>query len=104
MPRFCVAHGCTNRSNKVHCRENNVSFHKFPLNDPIRMKLWLLELKRVNFKPNKHSVLCSEHFNDEDFDTSHPKRRRTLKAGAVPSKFSFTKLSGKRKMTSLQLK
>ena len=103
MPRHCAAYGCTNRSDKDQCKENNISFHVFPLSDPCRLKQWLVQVKRDGFQPSKHSVLCSEHFNDEDFEVFAPSnKRRNIKADAVPSKFCFKKSAVKRKKTSYQ--
>lgn len=103
MPRFCVAYGCTNRSDKADCQQKNISFHRFPLTDSNRLRQWLIMLKRENFEPNKHTLLCSEHFNLEDFENIAPaNKRRSLKPDAVPSKFCFWKSGVKRKRTSYQ--
>lgn len=104
MPRFCVAYGCTNRSDKADCVQKNLSFHRFPLKDSNRLKQWLVNLQRDNFEPNKHAVLCSEHFNNEDFEIITPSnKRRVLKPDTVPNRFSFSKPpKSKRKRTSYQ--
>lgn len=105
MPRFCVAYGCTNRSDKADCVQKNISFHRFPLKDSNRLKQWLVNLQRDNFEPNKHAVLCSEHFNDEDFENITPRnKRRILKPGTVPNKFCFSNSAVKRKRTSYQFR
>lgn len=104
MPRYCVAYGCTNRSDKAECQQKNISFHRFPLKDSNRLRQWLINLQRDNFEPSEHSVLCSEHFNAEDFEYYTPSnKRRVLKPDTVPNKFSFSKPS-RRERTSYRLK
>ena len=105
MTRFCAAFDCSNSSDKTECKEKNISFHRFPLKDSNRLKLWLIKLKRENFEPTEHSALCSEHFNDEDFENIAPSnKKRVLKPDTVPSKFSFSKLAVKRKRTWHQIR
>ncbi|XP_071948716.1 peroxynitrite isomerase THAP4-like [Antedon mediterranea] len=90
MPR-CVAANCSNN------HFDSVSFHKFPKDAEIR-KLWTAAVSRtrLNFTPSDYSVLCSSHFTEEDFVVRFSlsvelgvsgKHSRTLKKGAVPSKF-----------------
>ena len=92
----CSAPGCTNHSNSA---PKGVSFHTFPLADPVRMGKWLSMMRRDNFVPKSGSRLCSEHFTDDCFERSlkselsvevgykrAPKRR--LLPDAVPTIFS----------------
>lgn len=89
MPDFCAAFGCTNSSDKPSCKERKISFHRFPLKDISRLKVWILKLRRQNYSPTSASVLCSVHFNEEDFEYQPFTNRRGLKKTAVPSKFSY---------------
>lgn len=103
MPQFCAAFGCTNNSSKSDCKAKNISFHRFPLKDPVRLKDWLTAVKRANFVPSIYSVLCSEHFNKEDFEVSYHENRRYLRIDTVPSKFNYySKASMKKKSKQLR--
>ncbi|GBN46738.1 THAP domain-containing protein 1 [Araneus ventricosus] len=90
MPNFCSAYGCSNRGQKANCKEKGISFHHFPLNDKDRLKQWLVNIRRKNFKPTTYHRLCSEHFTNEDFEYQLFTNRRGLKNTAVPTKFCFT--------------
>ncbi|CAL1266697.1 unnamed protein product [Larinioides sclopetarius] len=90
MPNFCSAYGCTNSSNKQSCREKGISFHNFPLNDKDRLKIWLLKIRRKNYRPSFTDRLCSEHFTNADFEYQPFTNRRRLNKTAVPTKFCFT--------------
>lgn len=51
-------------------------------------KLWEKALKRENFTATKHSKLCSNHFDQDCFDTA--KFGGTwLKKNALPTNFNF---------------
>ena len=90
MP-YCCANGCSN-SNWRENKKEGITFHKFPRD---MFVVWAKKLHREGWTPKKHSVLCSEHFEDNCFeeDTFHkyigrgqdgnPIRR--LKVGAVPT-------------------
>jgi hypothetical protein len=92
---YCPVYGC-NSSNKGDKRQN-ISFFKFPpKKDCERRKAWVNFCKRKNFAP-EHSRICSDHFSDKDFLTSHSptflasigftgKVNILLKPDAVPSK------------------
>lgn len=67
MPKSCAAFGCTNNSNKQICKEKRVSFYAFPLNRSTVLTEWLVKFKRQDFTPSEYSVLCSEHFTEDDF-------------------------------------
>ena len=73
MPSECAAPNCREYQRK----ENQLSFHTFPSNQNVCQQ-WLQKLNRCEFdskgqlkpwKPNRHSVLCSKHFQFEDFTT-----------------------------------
>lgn len=86
MPSFCSAYGCSNSGRKPDCI-GKISFHRFPINDPILLKKWMINIKR-DFVPTKHSSLCSLHFEDDCF-VYNKCGRRSLKTDALPTKFSF---------------
>ncbi|XP_030053509.1 uncharacterized protein LOC115466437 [Microcaecilia unicolor] len=95
----CMVQGCCNSTGRSH----GVSFHRFPPDGPL-FQQWLAALKRTNFQPQKHHVVCSQHFRPWDFKDDLRSRllgacaaagdnwrRRRLKPEAVPTMF----LSGK---------
>ncbi|XP_033118575.1 THAP domain-containing protein 1-like [Anneissia japonica] len=89
---FCTAFGCKNKSDPT----KNVSFHKLPLNRPVLLKKWLVNMRRDNPVVSKHVAVCSDHFKPSCFKrdligelTGKPSRRRQLVDDAVPTLFSF---------------
>nr|XP_042912961.1 THAP domain-containing protein 1-like [Parasteatoda tepidariorum] len=94
MPHNCCAYGCTNNSAKPECIEKGISSHRFPLEDKVIMRAWVVALKRQHFEPTVHSKLCSEHFTPDCFDyqnlwNSPQTKRKKIKKDAVPSLFKF---------------
>ena len=83
------------------------SSFRFPLNNPILLEKWTVAMKRADWKPTKHSVLCEKHFQPEDYyitntttqlesldiDVETQKTliptKKYLKPTAVPSIFAF---------------
>ena len=79
-----------------------ITFHSFPLHDKNLLQLWLKRLARKDFKPTKHSKVCSLHFTNDDFvnesldKNSRRKRKREstklvrkrLKTQAFPTVFN----------------
>lgn len=71
MPKRCVAAGCSNERNL----EEGISLHKLPFygddrpEAKKRRKKWVdfVRLKRAKWEPSQSSVLCSKHFQREDF-------------------------------------
>ena len=71
MPTTCVAFGCNNVPNF----EKGIALHIIPFfgDDRAearkRRKKWVdfIKAKRANWKPTKHSAVCSEHFKPVDF-------------------------------------
>ncbi|XP_055937624.1 THAP domain-containing protein 3-like [Argiope bruennichi] len=90
MTRHCSAFGCTNTSWKESCKKKGISFHFFP-KDELLLQRWLINIRRTNFKPSRSSLLCSEHFTDDNFVYQPFTNRRQLKKDAIPTQFSFTK-------------
>ncbi|XP_059178218.1 uncharacterized protein LOC131957433 isoform X4 [Physella acuta] len=89
MGGFCAAIGCTNSSAKAK-KVKHITFHSFPIKRPEVLKQWYLQLKRKDFVATVHSVLCSEHFCQEDFDFQPFTNRRQLKKTAIPTRFDFS--------------
>ena len=64
--------------------------------DPDLRKKWLDSVKRDKFFPTNKSAVCKRHFTEEDFEPvgldarGRPRKRRTLKDGAVPTLFMGT--------------
>ena len=54
---FCCAPNCSNRRN----RKENIQFYRIPKDKELR-KIWLLRIRRKQFKPTANTRLCSEHF------------------------------------------
>ncbi|XP_078393033.1 THAP domain-containing protein 2-like isoform X2 [Cetorhinus maximus] len=59
---------------------------RFPSN-PRRRTEWIRLVRRENFKPSKHTFLCSKHFEQTCFDRTGQTRR--LREDAVPTIFDF---------------
>ena len=87
--KCCAAANCNNRSNN----RPDLSFHEFPL-DKQRRKTWEIRMKRGDayFATVTNKFCCSEHFLPTDFKPSLTGHRRSLKPGAVPSVFPWTKV------------
>ena len=54
---FCCAPNCSNRRN----RKENIQLYRIPKDKELR-KIWLLRIRRKQFKPTANTRLCSEHF------------------------------------------
>ena len=82
----CVAFGCKNVNKKG--KKPGLSFHRFPSNNskPEQRKLWAKAVGRENWKPSLYSLLCSDHFKEEDF-RQNSEQRKGLKDDAIPSIF-----------------
>ncbi|XP_016310910.1 THAP domain-containing protein 4-like isoform X4 [Sinocyclocheilus anshuiensis] len=99
MVRMCAFPGCFNRQKAVRLRprplspEERLTFHRFPLNDPQRLRLWLLAVQRDTGLPVQSLDvlrLCSLHFSRDDFRSDKGNVRRYLKSTAVPVWFLKT--------------
>ncbi|XP_039515776.1 zinc finger protein OZF-like [Pimephales promelas] len=96
MVRSCIYPGCFRKHKVLRLREpsstgdGRLTFHQFPVNDPERLKLWLLAVRwdvKTPMEKIERSRLCSEHFSSEDYETEKGKPRRLLKPSAVPVLF-----------------
>lgn len=58
------------------------------MRNPELLKLWTNAIGRENFQPNKHTVLCGDHFKPCDYLESS-KNHNLLKKDAVPSIFKI---------------
>ncbi|GFT75705.1 THAP domain-containing protein 3 [Trichonephila clavipes] len=85
----CAAYGCTNYRKKEECKSK--SFFKFPVKNPGLLKAWLKMIRRENFKPSAHSLICSDHFEETCFEYQPFTNRRQLKTGLYPSYLRFFK-------------
>ena len=63
MPNYCVAVGCKNTAKKG----SEYSFHRFPHQNPNLLKKWVHAIRRKQWKPTKHSFICSDHFHESCF-------------------------------------
>ena len=94
----CSAPGCSNHSDRA---PKGISFHTFPLTDPVRLAKWLSMMRREGFAPTRSSRICSAHFSEDCFernlrselseDVGYQRRpRRVLLAQSVPTIFAHT--------------
>uniref|UniRef100_A0A3Q2QWC6 THAP-type domain-containing protein n=1 Tax=Fundulus heteroclitus TaxID=8078 RepID=A0A3Q2QWC6_FUNHE len=86
MPDFCSAYGCANKRT-LQTRSRGITFHKFPKDSTLRKK-WELAVRRVDFVATDRSMLCSEHFKEEDFDRTGQIVRLRVN-DVIPSIFNF---------------
>ncbi|KAF4517055.1 hypothetical protein B566_EDAN004675 [Ephemera danica] len=82
MVQYCAAYGCSNNRKDRDKNEEKYSFHKFPLKNKVLCQKWIQALKRANFRPSKHSVLCSDHFESTCFFTTGWTTRKCLNEDA----------------------
>nr|KAG5706966.1 hypothetical protein BaRGS_021472 [Batillaria attramentaria] len=91
MVKTCCAPQCHNKS-----KQPGISFFCFPKHPTVRRE-WIRRLKKENFEPTRHTVLCSQHFDSSCFLSEsvpeflrrigleqRPVRRR-LRHGALPT-------------------
>jgi hypothetical protein len=96
----CCAYGCKSGYTIHSSTTEKVTFHKFP-RDASECNKWIRFNPRKDFKPSKHSRMCSLHFLTTDFVEEHQDSNKTrkkkftnkmllcryLKKDAVPSVF-----------------
>ncbi|GFU93859.1 THAP domain-containing protein 3 [Trichonephila clavipes] len=76
----CAVCGCTN-TRKDECKSK--SFFKFPVKNPGLLKAWLKMIRRENFKPSVHSLICSDHFEETCFEYQPVTNRQQLNGGSI---------------------
>lgn len=64
-------------------------YFRFPIKNEARLGLWKKAIQRIDFNPTPNSVICSEHFKEDDYLESSL-NRNLLKRDAVPSVFKFS--------------
>ncbi|XP_060708051.1 THAP domain-containing protein 3 isoform X1 [Hemiscyllium ocellatum] len=99
MPKSCAAYNCTNRYSS---KNKELTFHRFPFSKPDLLVQWMNNVGRAEFKPNQHTVICSEHFKPECFNTWG--NRKNLKHNAVPTVFSYSEIMKQRHRARKKLK
>ena len=67
MVNKCSAYGCKSGYDSVGKENEGVSFHSFPLNNPVLCGKWIKANPRRDFVPGKYSKMCSLHFLSTDF-------------------------------------
>ena len=83
MPNYCVAVSCKNTAKKG----SEYSFHRFPHQNANLLKKWVHAICRKQWKPTKHSFICSDHFHESCFVIRPGAEGRRLKDDAVPPIF-----------------
>ncbi|XP_052235874.1 uncharacterized protein LOC127847777 [Dreissena polymorpha] len=90
MPHHCCVPLCTSDS-RVKSSQN-LSFHSFPKDESLKQK-WVKNIRRdigKNFNLNKHTRICSAHFEGTCYEVAVPGQvRRRLKKDALPTIFSW---------------
>ncbi|XP_023937833.1 THAP domain-containing protein 5 [Bicyclus anynana] len=80
----CAVERCKNNSVKIKKDIDGITFHRFPC-DPDRKRQWEISLNRdKKWSATPSSVVCSEHFNAQDFYLTESGLRR-LCIAAVPT-------------------
>ncbi|XP_067318040.1 THAP domain-containing protein 8 [Anolis sagrei] len=85
MTKHCRAPHCFNSAGQPRPDGQRLSFYKFPLHNPKRLRQWLSQMKQEKWIPTKHQHLCSEHFAPSCFE--YRWGVRYLKPDAVPTIF-----------------
>ena len=91
----CSIFGCINKFKKG----GNISLHLFP-KDPDVRSYWIKACKRKNWNPSKSSVVCSDHFHNNDYEIMKTGQKKPkLKPGANPSRMKRPDISSELKKT-----
>ncbi|XP_049511545.1 uncharacterized protein LOC119465122 isoform X2 [Dermacentor silvarum] len=85
----CCAYGCRNRSGE----EKKLFSIPRSSQDQARRTEWLRRINRANFNPSRRSVLCEDHFTDDQFEPLVLERYgvKKLRRDAVPTIFCYDK-------------
>ena len=94
MGKSCSAVGCANRFKSG----SGVKFYRFPseASEKERRQRWICAVSRKNWRPGKHSWICSEHF------VGGSKSDDPLSPAYIPSIFSFLSSPVKRQLLRKQ--
>ncbi|XP_068086513.1 THAP domain-containing protein 2-like [Anabrus simplex] len=80
---LCCVRGCNNRSDRH--RKTGIGFHRFPKDPDLRAR-WMKAVKRKNWVPGVHSVICTKHFSPDQVNATYLSGPK-LRANAVPNVF-----------------
>ena len=70
MPYRCAAANCrTGYNHELAPTDAGISMFQFPLNNEPLLQEWIRRLSQHDWKPTKHSRICSLHFRPEDIET-----------------------------------
>ncbi|XP_068221143.1 uncharacterized protein [Palaemon carinicauda] len=78
----CVATGCTVR------RGPGKILHNFPKN-PVRRRLWEIKVGGENWSAGNGSHICTDHFEENQYESGRADDLKRLKPDAVPTKLLF---------------
>ena len=98
MPTNCCVPNCTKKLYRTGYGEK-ISFLKFPKDLELK-KRWLHAIRRdegKTFRVKQNTKICSRHFKSEDLVKAIGGQRVYVKDGAVPSQFSWSKNSPKKR-------
>ncbi|KAG9336397.1 hypothetical protein JZ751_002744 [Albula glossodonta] len=98
MP-VCSAFKCNARTGSSKDNDK-VTFHRFPLKQPERLKIWIRITQKDDWTPTPNSVLCSRHFKEDCFDRTGQTTR--IRAGAVPTIVLFPRYTKKSQLLEIQ--
>ncbi|KAG7157013.1 uncharacterized protein LOC121853099 [Homarus americanus] len=87
----CAAWRCSTRPG------HGKMLHRFPRNAR-RRREWEVKVRRENWRAKDHSFLCSDHFEEEQYESHRTDNRRQLKPNAIPTLFAFNANTRRRKL------
>ncbi|KAL0831487.1 hypothetical protein ABMA28_002284 [Loxostege sticticalis] len=83
----CVVKWCKNNST-LQNKSQGITFHKFPSGNEKWKDSWIRIIRNCrgqeDWSPSTSSVVCSIHFDQNDFYTTSKGRRRLVPYRAVP--------------------
>lgn len=97
MPTHCCVYGCTKKGYRDD-DGNKISFYTFPTEKSLKNK-WKHAIRREegpSFKISASTKVCSRHFREDDIKKSLA-GKQLLKPGAVPSLFTWTRTSPRKR-------
>lgn len=84
MPHSCAVKTCGNKAKTGAA----LSFHRLPVREPGRLKLWLLALSidvNTPLDELRKYIVCSEHFVPEDYTVNGQPRTDTMHRFLTPT-------------------